>query len=438
MADVKQKKRVAIKKGNGLSSPLNDGLENPSLVWSDILIPDALEKVGIGKQNQIQSSEMLPHGRFPVIDQGQDYIAGYCNDESRVILKELPLIIFGDHTRCVKYVDFPFVLGADGTKVLKPKDKLLDTKFFYYALRSLNIPNRGYNRHFSVLKEKRIPLPPLSEQRSIATILGQVQKVIEEQEKLLAVTAELKRTLLHQLFTQGLCNEPQKQTDIGPIPKSWEVVQLGELFQIRHGFAFLGKFFQSQGPYILLTPGHFFEEGGFRDQGEKTKYYVGNFPQSYILAKKDLLVVMTEQKSGLLGSSLMIPKGGLYLHNQRLGLIHALDETRLLKPFLYYLLNTPALRKQISMTASGSKVRHTSPGKIRDIQVAIPPLANQEQAVAVLEALDNKRVVAIKKHANLSDLFRTLLHQLMTGQARNIQAYAHSENDKHESQMEVE
>jgi type I restriction enzyme S subunit len=343
----------------------------------------------------------------------------------------------------VHYSRSPFC-PIDTTFYISPSDTNVDLEFLFYLLKFVDLKRivgdvgvPGLNREMAYLERVKYPADK-REQRSIATILGQVQKAIEEQEKLLTLTAELKRTLLHQLFTQGLRNEPQKQTDIGPVPKSWEVVQFGELFQIRHGFAFLGKYFQSQGPYILLTPGHFFEEGGFRDQGEKTKYYVGNFPQSYILAKNDLLVVMTEQKSGLLGSSLMIPKGGLYLHNQRLGLIHDLDETRLLKPFLYYLLNTPALRKQISMTASGSKVRHTSPGKIRDIQVAIPPLANQEQAVAVLEALDNKRVVAIKKHANLTDLFRTLMHQLMTGQARNIQAYAHSENDNHESQMEVE
>ncbi len=178
---------------NGLSSPSTDGLKSPSLVWSNVLIPDVLEKVRIGKNNQIQSSEMLPQGRLPVIDQGQDYIAGYCNDESRVIRDELPLVIFGDHTRCVKYVDF------------------------------------------TVLKEKFIPAPPLTTQCEIAAVLGQVQKAIEEQERLLALTEELKRTLLYRLFAQGLRSELQKQTEIGPVPESWDVVPLGSIAKVGNG-----------------------------------------------------------------------------------------------------------------------------------------------------------------------------------------------------------
>ncbi len=268
------------------------------------------------------------------------------------------------------------------------------------------------------LCELPVPVPPLPEQRKIAGVLGVVQRAIEQQERLLALTAELKKALLHQLFTAGLRGEPQKQTEIGPMPESWEVVKLGDLFQIKHGFAFDGEFFKPAGRYILLTPGHFFESGGFRDQAQKTKFYTGEFPRGYLLQKGALLVVMTEQKEGLLGSSLIVPEGERYLHNQRLGLIHDLDEERLSNDFLYYLFNTSAVRKRISMTASGSKVRHTSPGKIRDVWVALPSLEEQCESVRVLEAVDQKLAVTARKHATLTALFRTLLHQLMTARIR--------------------
>jgi len=111
----------------------------------------------IGKRNQIPTADILPSGQFPVVDQGQAFIAGYSDAAERVIRNGLPLVIFGDHTRCLKFVDFPFILGADGTKVLKPREDLFDAKFFYYALLSLDIPNRGYNRHFTLLKEKKVP-----------------------------------------------------------------------------------------------------------------------------------------------------------------------------------------------------------------------------------------------------------------------------------------
>src|SRR5438132_1279721 len=112
--------------------------------WPLIEIPAALQKTVVGRENQIPSTEIQPSGCFPVVDQGQKFIAGYADQEARVIREGLPLVIFGDHTRCLKYVDFPFILGADGTKVLKPKAALFDTKFFYFALLNLDIPSRGY------------------------------------------------------------------------------------------------------------------------------------------------------------------------------------------------------------------------------------------------------------------------------------------------------
>jgi type I restriction enzyme S subunit len=147
---------------------------NPS--WPLVKFPQALRKTSVGRENQILSSEIQPTGRYPVVDQGQSFISGYSDAAERVIHEDLPLIIFGDHTRCVKYVAFPFILGADGTKVLKPKEELFDTKFFYHALMSLNIPNRGYNRHYALLKEKKIPCPDIPEQRKISMVLGLVQR----------------------------------------------------------------------------------------------------------------------------------------------------------------------------------------------------------------------------------------------------------------------
>ncbi len=388
------------------------------MTWPSIEFPEAIRKTAVGRENQILSSEIHAAGRFPVVDQGQSFVAGYSDAAERVIRDDLPVIIFGDHTRCLKFVDFPFILGADGTKVLKPKEDLFDAKFFYYALLSLDIPNRGYNRHFTVLREKKVPRPEMDEQWRIAGVLGVVQRAMEQQGRLLALTAELKKALLHQLFTTGLRGEPQKQTDIGLVPDSWEVATLASLLKIKHGYAFAGEHFAPQGCYVLLTPGHFFEKGGFRDQKDKTKYYLGEFPRGYLLSKGDLLVAMTEQKAGLLGSAIIVPESEKFLHNQRLGLIQNLDERRLDKLFLFYFFNTASVRKQIFLTSSGSKVRHTSPGKIRELSIAVPSLAEQKEIVQALRAVDAKLEVTERKHTVLAALFRPLLHQLMTAQIR--------------------
>jgi type I restriction enzyme S subunit len=246
-----------------------------------------------------------------------------------------------------------------------------------------------------------------------------VQRAIEEQERIIQITTELKKALMQKLFTEGLRNEPQKETEIGPVPQSWEVVEIGEFFQIKHGFAFDGKFFKPTGDYILMTPGHFHEEGGFRDQGEKTKFFTGVIPQDYVLANDELVVAMTEQKSGLLGSAAFVPEGDRYLHNQRLGLIVDLDTKRLSKRYLFHVFNLPHVRVEVAKTSTGSKVKHTSPMKLRAVKVGIPPtLDEQEEIASALSATQKKINMAANKKTQLQDLFRTLLHELMTARTR--------------------
>ena len=145
---------------------------------------------------------------------------------------------------------------------------------------------------------------------------------------------------------------------------NWPAVKMSELFRVKHGYAFKGQYFESDGPYVLLTPGSFNEEGGYRDQGDKTKFYTGDVPDGYVLDEGDLLVAMTEQAPGLLGSSAWIPEAARFLHNQRLGRIVDLDERRLDKRFLYYVFNTREVRQRISASATGGKVRHTAPERI--------------------------------------------------------------------------
>lgn len=170
--------------------------------------------------------------------------------------------------------------------------------------------------------------------------------------------------------------------------ETWSVRKLGEFFQLKHGYAFKGEFFSESGPYIVLTPGNFFDEGGFKNK-EKEKYYTGDIPNGFILSRGDLLVAMTEQKYGLLGSPAIIPENNLYLHNQRLGLISELKVEELEKGYLFYLFKSYGVRAQIQATANGAKVRHTSPARIYDVEVNIPPLQTQRKIASILSAYDD-------------------------------------------------
>ncbi len=106
---------------------------------------------------------------------------------------------------------------------------------------------------------------------------------------------------------------------------SWQEISLGEAVRVKHGFAFKGEFFSNQGALLVVTPGNFLESGGFRERLGKERFYTADFPEDYLLEKGDLIVAMTEQGEGLLGSAARVPSSEKYLHNQRIGLVKITD-----------------------------------------------------------------------------------------------------------------
>ncbi len=148
---------------------------------------------------QIKNSEILIYGKNKVVDQSMDLVAGYSNDDTKV-LNDIPVIIFGDHTTIVKYIDFPFVVGADGTKILKT-NKNNNLKFVYYFLQFSPVESEGYKRHYSVLKDMNINLPKSSvEQQKISEFLTSVDKVIESKQGQITEAEQWKKGLMQGLF----------------------------------------------------------------------------------------------------------------------------------------------------------------------------------------------------------------------------------------------
>ena len=189
--------------------------------------------------------------------------------------------------------------------------------------------------------------------------------------------------------------------------KDWIETTLKNIINVKHGFPFKSEYFASEGDYILLTPGNFYEEGGFKQQQGKEKFYTGTFPESYLLSKGDLIVAMTEQAEGLLGSTAIVPLDNLYLHNQRLGLI-TIDEKKIDKMFLYHLFKTEFIRQQIQGSSSGTKIKHTSPERICSVKVYLPSVEKQKKIAAVLSALDAKIELNNRINAELESLAKTI------------------------------
>jgi type I restriction enzyme S subunit len=150
-------------------------------------------------------SEYLEAGRFPVVDQGKALIGGYIDDEARICGGGRPAIVFGDHTRCLKYLDIPFCMGADGVKVLRPKLEA-DLKYLYHYLRQVHLPGGGYDRHFKYLKRCEILIPPLPEQRRIAAILDQADALRVKRREALAQLDRLAQSVFVEMFGDPVSN----------------------------------------------------------------------------------------------------------------------------------------------------------------------------------------------------------------------------------------
>ena len=156
--------------------------------------------------HKIPKENYLSKGKYPIIDQGQEYIAGY-SDEAEGLYEDVPAIIFGDHTRIIKYVDRPCFLGADGVKLLKAKDTASNYKYLYYALCHARIPNTGYNRHFKWLKEVDIRLPNKYEQWHIVEVLDKLTGLISLRKQQLAKLDELVKARFVEMFGEYPSNQ---------------------------------------------------------------------------------------------------------------------------------------------------------------------------------------------------------------------------------------
>ena len=173
--------------------------------WVEKPFEDCIEDVKY--TTKIQRKEFLDEGEFPIVSQEAEFTNGYWDNVADVFKVTRPIVIFGDHTQVLKYIDFDFVLGADGVKILPPRP-FLNPKFFFYALRSSPLKSLGYARHYRLLKELQICYPDASTQVVIAKKLdaleAETQRLASIYTRKLAALEALKKSLLHQAFTGEL------------------------------------------------------------------------------------------------------------------------------------------------------------------------------------------------------------------------------------------
>lgn len=303
------------------------------------------------------------------------------------------------------------------------KDNTSDARFvlywLWYAFEIGNIYfGRGNvttipNLSQSKLCELPLPVPPLPEQKKIAGILNIVQKSIEQQERLIQITAELKKALLHKLFTHGLRDEPQKQTEIGLVPGSWDIVPLKECAIIQTGIA-KGRKVDDKDiltlPYLRVAN----VQSGYLDLREmKTITIQAKEKPRYMLQPGD--VVLTEGGDfDKLGRG-FIWKGEVEdcIHQNHIFAVRV-DRSRLLPEFFAHLSQSHyGKRYFLSVAHKTTNLACINTTKLKGFPVLIPPIEDQHEIVSILESVDTKIFSHNRKHKILIDLFHTLLHQLM-------------------------
>ncbi|TLX24349.1 hypothetical protein FE904_16910 [Chryseobacterium indologenes] len=180
--------------------------------FKKVEIGQSLSKLTFTLPKGLKSKEISNKGNYPVISQSKDYIIGYSDQKDLLITKDLPLIIFGDHSKTIKYIDKPFIIGADGVKILKPNN-LFNEKFFYYSLFGVITDTKSYGRHYSLLKKGFLPLIDIQLQLEIVTLLDdlnyQSKNIIVND-----ISKIVKNILLHLITIKDIFFELNNQLEI--------------------------------------------------------------------------------------------------------------------------------------------------------------------------------------------------------------------------------
>jgi len=302
-----------------------------------------------------------------------------------------------------------------------PKLGELTDEFFYWVMVH-GIERIAGNARGSTMKHvtgkefanSQIALPPLPEQKKIAHILSTVQRAIEAQERIIQTTTELKKVLIHKLITEGLRHEPQKQTEIGPVPESWEIKTVGDYCDILNGYAFKSEDYVTTGGIPNFRVVNISWDGTV--SMDDCKFLPESFSVShekYLLNEGDILFVMVGATRGKLAQ---IPASILpALMNQNMWRIvpsrEGIDRDYL---FHHMRRSVVGLLQEDDDQARGFFKK----SDFRDIPLAVPSLEEQIEIRTALGTLETKLGLHAAKNAQLKDLFRTLLHELMTAKTR--------------------
>lgn len=346
----------------------------------------------IAPPKKLQTTEYQPSGQFPIIDQSPNDICGWTDDEAALVEVDFPVVVFGDHSCVVKLVESPFAQGADGIKILAPADDI-DGRFLFLSLEANPVEQKGYNRHFSALKEKLIPFPLKSsgEQKKIADCLSSLDDLIRAEGARLGVLKDHKRALMQRLFPRPGETTPRLRfpafRDAGP----WEVKRLGD-----EGIA---DFVRDRIAAVDIPAGHYVstinllsdfdglaEKPEMPPPGSAIAYRAGDILMSNI--RPYLRKIWVADRSGGASNDVIVARPG----------------KKIVPTFLGHLLMSDRFISYIMDGAKGVKMPRGDLEQIQGFEVPLPSLPEQQKIADGLTALDDliraqgERIEALRSH----------------------------------------
>lgn len=401
--------------------------------WQTKKFEDCLDKVVY--TNKIQRKDFLKSGLFPIISQESENINGYWDDEKDLFKCKKPVVIFGDHTQVLKYVDFDFVLGADGVKILQPKE-ILDSRFYYFFLQSIDLKSLGYARHYRLLKEIDVSFPPLSEQHRIVKILDKVfadvAKAKENAEKNLQNVKELFEAYLQETFSRnhglgGLKDDTEmekksgkksvksvqsKKSVIQTKREDWEEKRLSDLCDVEYGYTEKAK---SKGDYRFVRITDTDENGSL---AQEKKMYINSFKEvnKYLLNNEDLLMARTGASAGNV----------LFFESDEKSvfasyLIRIKFKKKIASKLYWYFSKSKFYWDQVKQLSAGSAQPQFNGGALKKVIFTFPKsLADQKSIVAKLDTLSAKtkklETIYQQKLTDLEELKKSVLKKAFNGE----------------------
>lgn len=321
--------------------------------WIKVPYKDVVNNVSTTNR-RIKQRDYLKSGKYPIIDQGQELIGGYTDDESKLLDCSLPVIVFGDHTKSVKLIKQKFAPGADGTKVLEPK-KIVDPKYLAYFTQvlALKIEDKGYARHYQFIEKEDLPIAPLSEQRSI---VAKIEQLFSELDNGIANLKAAKDKL--EIYRQAVLQEAFAGGLIGD-EVEWKTKTLKDLLRVSSGKGLTKAERNDDGEYLVY--------GGNGVTGRHSEY---------MFEEKQLIIGRVGANCG----NVHITKPRSWITDN--AFVVSFDETQILMECLYYLLLSLRLNQYASSTAQPV----ISGGRIYPVVFSLPPKKHQKLLVYEIES----------------------------------------------------